>query len=205
MKLDEALSRLKTTAGLTLRTADAMAILSVNKDHASHVLSRLAASGHLVRLKRGLWAHAGTEIDPLSVAEAIIAPFPGYVSLQTALYYHGMVSQVPDRTYCVSIARTRNVVTPIGSFSIHHVCGAFFFGYEVAGNATVKMATPEKALLDFLYLGPAKTRLFSALPELELPGRFSIMKCRRIIGRVKSQRRRTMLSRRFDEVMAGLV
>lgn len=203
MKLDEALSRLKTATGATLRTADAMAILAINKDHASHVLSRLGASGHLIRLKRGLWAHADGGIDSLSISGAITAPFPSYVSLQTALYYHGMVSQIPDRTYCISIARTHSVATQIGTFSIHHVCEEFFFGYEETGTGSVKMATPEKALLDFLYLGPAKTRLFAALPELELPRGFSATRCKQAIKRVNSQRRRTMLQRRFDEVVAA--
>lgn len=38
------------------------------------------------------------------------------------------------------------------------------------------MATPEKALIDFLYLSPARSNLFRVLPELELPRDFSAKK-----------------------------
>ena len=180
-----------------MRTADVMAVLNIRKDHASQVLSRLDKSGHLVRLKRGLWAFAD-KLDPMTLVEPLTAPFPTYVSLQSALYYHGMISQMPVTTYCVSIARTRTYATPVGSFSIHHVSVDFFAGYEECGGKSVKMATPEKALVDFLYLSSAKTRLFSALPELELPKKFSRRKARAFIKRVRSERRRSMLEKRFE-------
>ena len=45
--------------------------------------------------------------------------------------------------------------------------------YEVHPMLGVKIASPEKALLDALYLRPARSRLFRALPELELPRTFS--------------------------------
>ena len=41
------------------------------------------------------------------------------------------------------------------------------------------MATPEKALLDVLYLSSTKTRLFAALPELDLSAGFSIRNARK--------------------------
>lgn len=197
MRLDQILSSLKQTRQVTLRTADVMALLNVKKDHASHVLSRLAKSGHLIHLKRGLWTFAD-RADPLVFVEPLTAPFPSYVSVQSALHYHGMISQIPITTYCVSIARTRTYTTPIGSFSIHHVSGDFFAGYEETGDKGIKMATPEKALLDFLYLSPAKTRLFSTLPELELPEKFSVRKAKKFIKRVQSKRRRSMLEKRFQ-------
>ena len=42
------------------------------------------------------------------------------------------------------------------------------------------MATPEKALLDVLYLSSTKTRLFSALPEFDLSAGFSISNAERL-------------------------
>ncbi|MFO7695137.1 MAG: hypothetical protein R6V57_18790, partial [Vicinamibacterales bacterium] len=54
--------------------------------------------------------------------------------------------------------------------SVHHVAPSFFFGYEDIGQTGVLMASPEKALVDFLYLAPARSMLFRALPELERAG-----------------------------------
>jgi predicted transcriptional regulator of viral defense system len=48
----------------------------------------------------------------------LTAPFPAYVSLQSALYLHGMVSQVPAVTYAVMLARARRFVTPLGTVAI---------------------------------------------------------------------------------------
>ncbi len=122
--------------------------------------------------------------------------------MQSALYFHGMISQIPEITYSVSPARTRIFETPLGTFSIHHVAPSFFFGYEAVGKFGIKMAAPEKALLDFLYMSPAKSKLFCSLPELELPRKFSVGRMRRMIKRIGSAGRRTLVEKQFQELMS---
>ena len=199
MKLIAALAEIKKSRQAVLTTADVMGLFGVEKSHASKLLSRLADSGHVVRVKRGLWVLAG-ELDPLALPRFLTAPFPSYVSLQSALYYHGMISQLSSVTYCVSLARTRSYGTPLGVFSIHHVAPSFFFGYEEAGHNGVVMAVPEKAMIDFLYLTPAKSRLFAALPELELAPSFSMRKAREMIGAVASLGRRSLIEERLRQL-----
>lgn len=53
--------------------------------------------------------------------EYLTGPFPSYVSPQTALFYHEMISQIPHIIYAVSLARTRQYKTPLGNVSIHHL------------------------------------------------------------------------------------
>jgi hypothetical protein len=142
-------------------------------------------------------------VDALALPGYLTAPFPAYVSLQSALYRHGMISQIPSVTYAVSVARTRTFDTPLGTVSVHHLDPAFFFGFETVGEGRGAMATPEKALLDALYLGPAKTRLFCALPELEWPRGFSVRRAREMIGRIGSARRRGMVRARFEALLRG--
>ena len=151
----------------------------------------------LVRLKQGLWALAD-DIEPVKIPEYLTAPFPSYISLQSALYYHGMISRIPECIYAVSLARTRTYKTSITTVSIHHVQAEFFFGYEVDEKTAVKMATPEKALLDICYLKPAKTRLFTVLPELDLPDTFNVRKARQMIARIKMPRRK-MVEKCFED------
>ena len=141
-------------------------------------------------------------MDPLALPEYLTAPFPAYVSLQSALYLHGMISQVPAVTYAVSLARTRRFTTPLGTVSIHHVQPSFFFGFEDSGHGG-RLATPEKALVDFLYLAPARSQLFRALPELEWPKRFNGRRARAIVRRVEPARRRTLVTRRLDALLEG--
>jgi predicted transcriptional regulator of viral defense system len=199
----QALSRLKATGQAALRTADAACLLDTGLDNASHLMARLAESGHLVKLKRGLWMFSEKSADSLVVAPILTAPMPAYVSLQTALYYHGMISQMAVITYVVSLARTQLFRIPAGCYSIHHLDPEFFFGYERNADTGAALATPEKALLDFLYLSPARSGRFAALPELEIPPRFSMAKARRMIARVSSPQRRSMLARRFEEAIAN--
>jgi hypothetical protein len=100
----------------------------------------------------------------------------------------------------VSLARTRRFATPVGTVSIHHVQPSFFFGFEDVGHAG-RLAKPEKALVDFLYLAPVRSKLFRALPELEWPARFSTTRARAMVRRIESARRRTLVSRRLEALL----
>jgi predicted transcriptional regulator of viral defense system len=195
VRLVDALATLGALDAPAFTTREAAARLRVPNAHASVSLARLQASGLLVRLRRGLWAFRD-RVDPLALPEILTAPFPAYVSLQSALYLHGIISQVPAVTYAVTLARTRRLVTPLGTVSAHHVQPGFFFGYEDAGRAGGRLASQEKALVDFLYLTPARSRLFRALPELEWPRTFRRSVARSIVRRIEpaSRRRRVRLA-----------
>lgn len=52
------------------------------------------------------------------------------------------------------------------------------------------------------YLSPTRSRLFAALPEIELPRRFRRSVAHEWVGRIPSQRLRTIAARRLDEVLA---
>jgi predicted transcriptional regulator of viral defense system len=200
MTLLDALSTIASMNAPVFTTSDAAARLRVPNGHASVMLARLAASGHVIRLRRGVWA-LPNRVDPLALPEYLTSPFPAYVSLQSALYLHGMLSQMPAMTYAVSLARTRRFTTPLGAVSVHHVQPSFFFGFEEAGRSGGRLATPEKALVDFLYLTPARSRLFRALPELEWPKRFSVRTARSIVKRIEPARRRTLVFRGLDRLL----
>jgi len=200
MRLVDALARILEIGQPVFQTSDVAAYLDINRGHASKLLGRLAVSGHIIHLGRGLWA-LKERVDPLALPGYLTAPFPSYISLYSALYHHGMLSEIPAVTYAVSVAETRRVDTPLGTVSIHHIEPSFFFGFEILSSSGAKVASPEKAVLDFLYLGPAKTRLFRVLPELELPPSFSVRKARRMIRRIPAAGRRTMVSNRFEELL----
>jgi predicted transcriptional regulator of viral defense system len=202
MRLLDALSTIQSMGAAVFATSDLAARLRIPITHSSVMLARLARSGHLVRLRRGVWA-LPDRVDPLALPEHLTSPFPAYVSLQSALYLHGMISQMPATTYAVSLSRTRRYSTPLGTVSVHHVQPSFFFGFEEAGRSGGRIATPEKALVDFLYLTPARSRLFRTLPELELPLRFSARAARAIVKRIESVRRRTLVARKLERLLGA--
>ena len=200
MNASEALGRLKSLRVPAATTADVAAVLGLSSTATSHMLKRLGHAGLVTPLRKGVWALAERP-DRLALAEYLTAPYPAYVSLQTALYQHGMIEQIPSMIYLVSLARSARVNTTLGTYSIHHVQPSLFDGFEVLDSGT-KLAVPEKALVDFLYLSPTRSRLFAALPELELPRGFRRSVAREWVGRIPSQRLRTIVGRRLDEVLA---
>ena len=145
MKLIEAEQKILALNQPVIQTRDVSAILNIPHAQASKILERLTAAGKFVRLIRGKWA-TSKQIDPLILPEYLTAPFPAYISLQTALFYHGMISQIPHTIYAVSLARTKQYTTQLATISIHHLHPDFFFG---EWRKEIKMATPEKALMMF--------------------------------------------------------
>ena len=63
------------------------------------------------------------------------------------------------------------------------------------------MATPEKAIVDVLYLRPARSHLFRSLPELEIPKNFSERKARSIVRKIQGSSRRTLVEIHLNEVL----
>ena len=90
--------------------------------------------------------------------------------------------------------------TPIAVVSLHHVVPSFFTGFEVSANLEVKLALPEKALVDTLYLRPARTRLFRALPELEFPKTFSMARARAFTRLIRAVSRRSLVEAELDRL-----
>lgn len=200
MRLIDAYAWIVKMGQPVFQTRDVAACLKISNVHASKVLARLGESGQIVRLTRALWAFP-EKVNPLMLPQYLADPSPCYISLQSALYCHGMISQIPVVTYAVSLARTRRIQTPLGMVSIHHIEPSFFMGFETTGRSAVRIATPEKALLDMLYLIPAKSKLFRALPEIALPDNLNMKSARMMIDRIKSLSRRTLVARRFESLI----
>ncbi len=202
MNAASALARLRGLAKRVVTTNDVTLALGVERSAATQTLKRLAAEGLLKKIRHGLWA-VDPALDPLLLPEYLTVPFPSYVSLQSALYLRGMVSQVPEVIYVASLAQTRRVRTTLGAFSIHRLAPTFFGGYETLKESGVRLATPEKALIDTLYLGPTKSRMFAHLPEIEIPKGFDRRKALEWLARIPVGPRRTSVKRRLDRLLGS--
>jgi predicted transcriptional regulator of viral defense system len=189
----EALRRLKTLGTPGFETRDAAVLLGVTPSNANMILRRLARSGLLTHLSRGRWL-ADPDVNRFALPELICAPYPAYVSLQSALFHHGVIEQVLAVIYAVTLARPRRVRTPLGVVSFHRMPPELFTGFEVEDANGAKIATGEKALFDLLYLAPGRSRLFATLPELEIPRRFHWSELQKYIGLVRSPSRRTFVA-----------
>jgi predicted transcriptional regulator of viral defense system len=86
--------------------------LAIPETYLPQLLSRLAAGGWLLRLRRGLYAGMGklpgaVEIHPFAVATNLVSP--SAISNWSALHHHGLTEQVPRR---VTASSPKKVVTP---------------------------------------------------------------------------------------------
>lgn len=197
----EALARLEALGHAFFETKDVAALLSVEHSNANKIADRLAKSGLIMRLARGKWALR--RANKLAACEHLTSPYPAYVSLQSALYYHGMISQIPAMVYAVSLARTRRYHTPLATFSIHHFGPDFFFGFDLDRSGDAKIAVPEKAVLDVLYLSPTRTRLFVKLPEIEFPRGFDWRNASHMADKIKSPARRAFVKGSLSSLRLG--
>jgi predicted transcriptional regulator of viral defense system len=93
-----------------------------------------------------------------------------YVSLQSALAYYGMIPEHVPVTTSVTTVRPAQWETPLGNFDFRRIQVDFFDGYRLVDLGEKQrsfVATPEKALLDLIYLESGSDS-FDYLAELRL-------------------------------------
>ena len=111
-------------------------------------LSRWVNSGRIYQLRRRLYSIA----HPYLVANRL--QNASYVSLQSALAYYGLIPEVVNITTSVSTGRPEKLETKLGIYEFRHLKTDLLFGYRMTnlGEQSALVATPEKALLDLIYL-----------------------------------------------------
>lgn len=135
-------------------------------------LSRWARAGKIIQVRRGVYVLADpyrkVSAHPFLLANKIKKG--SYVSLQSALAYHGLIPEYVPVITSVTTGRPETVTSVAGTFTFKHVRKSLFTGYrriEVAPRQFAMVATPEKGLLDLVYLTPRGDRR-EYLSELRL-------------------------------------
>lgn len=122
-------------------------------------LSRWTKSGKIIQMRRGLYilANPYRKVEPHPFLLANSLKKASYVSLQSALSFYGMIPENVPAVTSVTTARPETLNTAEGTFIYKHVRKSFFKSYcriEVSAGQSVFIATPEKCLLDLVYLTP---------------------------------------------------
>lgn len=120
-------------------------------------LARWVKDGRIIKLHKGFYTLAEPyrkiKPEPFSLANSLKSP--SYVSLQSALSWHGLIPEFVPATTSITTARPQVIETPFGRFEYRHVNKNFFWGYqkvELSENQQTFVAIAEKALLDLVYL-----------------------------------------------------
>lgn len=124
--------------------------------NANVFLTRALKAGYVTRLTKGSYFNSLMYRDQLPTVEevACFVRQPTYISCEWAMNYHGLLLQVPVICTAVTLHSTfgaRNTIR-YGNHVIEYssISNKLFFGFETKDG--ISIATPEKALLDAVYL-----------------------------------------------------
>ncbi len=110
---------------------------------------------------------------------------PSYISLQSALLFHGLVTQVPKNIECVTTRNSKRYDS-LG-ITYHKIPPSLYFGYtkHTKGDSYMFIAEPEKALIDSVYLNT-----ISLNQARELASKVDRIKLENFIKRFKGRGRK---------------
>ncbi len=115
-------------------------------------------AGYIVPLRQGWYAFADYMNKPdyaRYFASKIYAP--SYISLHTALSFYGMIPEAVVTITSITTCKTTQFENIFACYSYQTIKPSLFWGYEpkqMSDEKTYMLATPEKALIDLLYLYP---------------------------------------------------
>jgi biotin operon repressor len=129
-------------------------------------IQRLSRRGYLIKLYKQTYAN---RFSPPALEEvAMLYGKPCYISFESALEDQGIMSQAPLVLTCATTRKIKNLNTPLGEIVFHHLQPRLFNNF--INDRGVLRATPEKALLDYLYIELNNKQEAPALDEFNLAG-----------------------------------
>ena len=121
-------------------------------------LQELQKNESLLRLKKGFYVFNPKRTSRLHRPEVVanLLYGPSYLSLEYALSHYGFIPERVEEVTSVTSAKNKIYRTPVGRFSYHHLSAELyplFIQMEpIAPRSNYLIASPEKAILDFLIL-----------------------------------------------------
>lgn len=148
------LEKLRRTQGAFFTKEDVQRILAISSEAVRVFCARAVKRGDLERVKRGVYLIPGLENgmskDELyKLANYLITP--SYISLQTALSYYDISTQITPYTV-ESVCLTQNPIYEAGGirYIYRQTAKKYFFGFQKIGEFFI--AWPEKAIIDIANL-----------------------------------------------------
>lgn len=118
------------------------------RDTAYKKLDRLQKKGIVARVVKGKYFFTFNPPDDFLLANFLYQP--SYVSLESALSFNGIITGFPYTITSVTPRKTKAYSVSGKDYGYTHLSPKWFFGYEKKEDFL--MASPEKAVLDYLYL-----------------------------------------------------
>jgi predicted transcriptional regulator of viral defense system len=130
-------------------------IKKIDPDFFESRLTEWQEKGYIKKVIKGYYIFSDAEINELTlfaIANQIYSP--SYVSLESAFRYYNLIPEGVFTITSVSTKKTQEFNTDIGNFQYKSIKEDLYRGYKVKGkgNSKFKIATIEKAIVDYFYL-----------------------------------------------------
>lgn len=118
--------------------------------------------GYIKKIRQGIYC-----FDDWPVNEAFLYYIsnrihrPSYISMASAMSYYNLIPEGVYLITAISTQKTMQYNTQLANFDYRNLKTSLFFGYRLIkmGNLIIKMAEPEKLILDYFY--------FLKIPDIE--------------------------------------
>ena len=128
------------------------------EDFDKNNLTRWTKQNLLVKLRNGFYSFPEyAKIPEIQYFVSNRIYRPSYISLHSALAFYGIIPEAVVQTTAVGTLKKASFENAFGQFSYQKILPELMFGYEqkpFESGRTILFATPEKAILDLLYLYP---------------------------------------------------
>jgi predicted transcriptional regulator of viral defense system len=142
-------------------------IYTWNKNFEKNNLTNWVKQKLLIKLRNGYYAfpeYLNSKDFAYYISNKIYRP--SYISCHSVLAFYDIIPEAVVQITAVSSLKTATFENAFGTFSYNKISSNLFFGYiakEFSKSRAFLFATPEKALLDLLYLYP----FYNTASELE--------------------------------------
>src|SRR3989338_9089861 len=96
----------------------------LGRDATLKAIQRLSRRGYLIKLYKKTYANKFS-LPSLEEA-AMFYGKPCYISFESALEDHGVISQAPQVLTCATTRKIKNLKTPLGEIAFHHLQSGLF-------------------------------------------------------------------------------
>ncbi len=110
-------------------------------------IQRLEKSGILKKFVKGKYQFLLKEVGEFTIANFLYQP--SYVSMESALSFYSIVTGFSYQITSITIKKPKDLEINGKEYSYSSISPGLFWGWEKKDNFLI--ATPEKALLDYLY------------------------------------------------------
>ncbi len=175
--------KLKKNGAILFSPLDFQRMFGASNSATKNFISRHLSSGLFVKIRNGLYALDEQRPSKFIVANKLYEP--SYISFETALSFYHIIPETVYTVFSATTKSSRRFTALETQYAYHRMRKPLFFGYVAKriDEATVLIAEPEKALLDYLYFVDLKKKTLNERLNLKGLSKRSVLRYAKLFRR----------------------